>query len=234
MRSLRRTTVPLTVLLTVVAALLVAAPSQASPATAAVQRRLNSLGCDVGPADGLLGSWTRSGIVRFQAANQLGQSGRLDQRTRSLLSADRRVRCDRRPVVGAATGRRIVLSQRQNYVWLVRSDGHVTAQGGVIDNPGVLRPGTYRSGSKCGRAGRILDNSDASGRLRLHHFVRFAPCGIGFHQVPQYRSTGAQIHSSHLLGTNYRESHGCVRVSRAMSRRIWDFARPGTRVVVVG
>ena len=63
--------------------------------------------------------------------------------------------------------------------------------------------------------------------------MRFAPCGIGFHQVPQYRSSGAQIHSSHLLGTNLRESHGCVRVSRAMSQRIWDFARPGTKVVVV-
>ena len=230
MRSSRH---PVAVLVTVLACVLVAAPSQAAGGTTAVQKRLNSLGCHVGPADGKLGSWTRAGIVRFQAANHLGQTGRLGQQTRTRLYADHQVRCDRRPVAGASHGRRIVISQRQNYVWLVRSGGQVVAQGGVIDNPAVLHRGTYWSGSKCGRAGRILDNSDASGRLRLHHFVRFAPCGIGFHQVPQYRSAGAQIHSSHLLGTNQRQSHGCVRVSRAMSQRIWDFARPGTKVVVV-
>jgi hypothetical protein len=230
MRILRLT---LTVMVTVLTCLVAAAPSEASGATAAVQKRLNALGCHVGPADGKLGSWTRAGIVRFQAANHLPQTGRLGQRTRARLAAEHPVRCDRRPVAGSASGRRIVISQRQNYVWLVRRGGQVVAQGGIIDNPSVLHRGTYRSGSKCGRAGRILDNSDASGRLRLHHFVRFAPCGIGFHQVPQYRSSGAQIHSSHLLGTNQRQSHGCVRVSRAMSQRIWDFARPGTKVVVV-
>jgi L,D-peptidoglycan transpeptidase YkuD (ErfK/YbiS/YcfS/YnhG family) len=57
---------------------------------------------------------------------------------------------------------------------------------------------------------------------------------VGFHQVPQRRSSGEQIHADHLLGTDYRESHGCLRVSRAMSARIWAFARPGTRVVVRG
>jgi lipoprotein-anchoring transpeptidase ErfK/SrfK len=127
-----------------------------------------------------------------------------------------------------------VISQRQNYVWLVRAGGSVVAQGGIVDNPTYLRPGTYWSGSKCGRAARILDNTDASGRLRLHHFVRFAPCGIGFHQIPQYRGSLTQIHSAHLLGTNQRVSHGCIRVSRAMSDRIWDFAQVGTKVVVVG
>ena len=57
-------------------------------------------------------------------------------------------------------------------------------------------------------------------------------CGIGFHQIPQYRSTLAQIHPDHLLGTDERESHGCIRVSRRMADRIWDFASTGTKVVV--
>lgn len=79
----------------------------------------------------------------------------------------------------------------------------------------------------------MCDNSDAGRTLRLQNFVRFAPCGVGFHRVPQRRSAGAQIHHDNLLGTNLRTSHGCIRVSRAMSQRIWDFASAGTRVVVV-
>jgi hypothetical protein len=221
------------VLVVVLAALLVTTPSHASAWAEKAQRQLNRLGCDAGPADGSIGTWTRTAFVRFQAANRLTQSGRLDDATRTKLYGVKRVRCDRRPVAGSATGRRIVISQRQNYVWLVRAGGSVVAQGGMIDNPRVLRPGTYRSGSKCGRSAKIRNNSDASGRLRLQNFVRFAPCGIGFHRIPQYRSTGAQIHPDRLLGTNLKESHGCIRVSRAMSVRIWDFATTGTKVVVL-
>jgi hypothetical protein len=230
MRTARRTVV---VLLTVLASVVVAAPGQASAGTERAQRRLNALGCAAGLVDGTVGTRTRAAVIRFQAANHLAQSGSLGATTRSRLYADRQVRCDQRPVPGAATGRRIVVSQRQNYVWLVRSGGSVAAQEGVVDNPRYLRPGTYRSGPKCGRPAKVRENSDASGRLRLHDFTRFAPCGIGFHQIPQYRSTGAQIHPVFLLGTDYRESHGCIRVSRAMSQRIWDFATIGTKVVVV-
>jgi hypothetical protein len=221
------------VALGVLAAVFVAAPGQATASTARAQRALNGLGCNAGPVDGSLGTRTRAAIIRFQAANHLTQTAGLNDTTRSRLYGARPVRCDRRPVAGTATGRRIVISQRQNFVWLVRSSGSVVAQGGLIDNTSVLRPGTYSTGSKCGRAAKIRDNSDASGRLRLHNFVRFAPCGVGFHQIPQYRSSGAQIHPDYLLGTNYRESHGCVRVSRAMSGQIWDFASSGTKVVVV-
>ena len=230
MHTLRRGAV---VVLTLVATLLVAPQGQAVDWAEKAQRRLNVLGCNAGPADGTVGTWTRTAVVRFQAANHLARSGSLDENTRRRLYADRQVRCDRRPVAGAATGRRIVVSQRQNYVWLVRSDGSVAAQGGVVDNPRYLRTGTYRSGPKCGRAAKIRNNSDVSGRLRLHNFTRFAPCGVGFHQIPQYRSNGAQIHPDFLLGTDYRESHGCIRVSRSMSEKIWGFATLGTKVVVV-
>ena len=230
MRALRRTAV---LVLTILATVSLAAPGQASDGTAKAQRRLNTLGCDAGPVDGRTGTWTRTGVLRFQAANRLPQSGSLTPATRSRLYGATPVRCTARPVPGDRGGRRIVVSQTQNWVWLVRADGRVAAQGGVVDNPRYLRPGTYTAGSKCGRSARIRDNSDASGRLRLHDFTRFAPCGIGFHQIPQYRTTGAQIHADFLLGTDYAESHGCVRVSRAMSQRIWDFATPGTKVLVL-
>jgi hypothetical protein len=193
---------------------------------------LNSLGCAAGPVDGRTGVRTRAALVRFQSANHLRRSGRLAPATRHRLADATAVHCDRRPVVSSGTGRRVVVSQQQNYLWLVAASGTVLAQGGMVDNPRVLRPGTYRAGVQCGRAARIRDNSDASGRLRLHNFVRFAPCGVGFHQIPQYRSTGAQIHRDYLLGTDYRTSHGCLRLSRSMSAKVWRFVVPGTRVVV--
>ena len=69
------------------------------------QRRLNRLGCDAGPADGSIGPWTRSAIIRFQAANGLHQSGKLTKATRAKMYARRQVQCDHRPVVASGTGR---------------------------------------------------------------------------------------------------------------------------------
>lgn len=216
----------------VISVLLAGVPAQAGESEKKAQRRLNELGCNAGPVDGRIGEWTRTGIIRFQAANGLAQSGKLTSRTRTRMYADRQVRCDRRPVVRSGTGRRIVLSQRQNYVWLVRANGTVAAQGGLIDNTGVLDPGGYTVGPQCGRQAKIRSNSDYSGRLRLNYFVRFAPCGVGFHQIPVEKSSGRQIHPDWMLGTNFKESSGCIRLSRRVAARLWDFAGVGTRVVV--
>ena len=87
------------------------------------QRRLNALGCDSGPVDGQIGSHTRSAVIRFQSRHGLAQSGTFTDVTRSRLRSSAR-RCDVRPVPArSGTGRRIVISQRQNWVWLVRADG---------------------------------------------------------------------------------------------------------------
>jgi hypothetical protein len=217
---------------TVLALLLGAVPAQAGAFEKRAQRRLNQLGCEAGPADGGIGPWTRSAIIRFQAANGLHQSGKLTKPTRSRMYARHQVRCDRRPVVASGAGRRVVISQRQNYVWLVRADGTVAAQGGLVDNPRVLSPGSYTVGSKCGRRAKIRMNSDYSGRLWLPYFTRFAPCGVGFHRIPVQKSDGRQIHPDWMLGTNYKESSGCIRLSRRVAARLWDFAGAGTRVVV--
>jgi hypothetical protein len=93
----------------------------------------------------------------------------------------------------------------------------------MIDNPAVLHPGGYATGSYCDRAARIRHDTDATGTLWLDDFVRFAPCGIGFHRIPRHRSTGRQIHADWLLGTDSARSHGCLRVSRRTAQRIWDF-----------
>lgn len=214
------------------------APAGADGARVAkAQQRLNALGCHAGPADGVLDARARSAVLRFQSRQGLEQSGRLDERTRHKLYAEGRWeagRCDRRPVPAASgRGRRIVISQRQNWVWLVGPRGRIVAQGGMIDNPRVLHRGAHATGSYCGRAARIARNSDYSGRLWLDDFVRFAPCGIGFHRVPRAKSSGRQIHADWLLGTDLAQSHGCIRLSRQLSGKVWKFTVRRTPVRVV-
>lgn len=215
---------------------LTAAPAHSTDRDGAerAQRRLNALGCQAGPADGDLDRRTRSAVLRFQSREGIGQTGRLDARTRSRLHADDAPRCDRRPVpAGSGKGRRIVVSQRQNWVWLLGRSGRVVAQGGMVDNPRALDKGSYGVGSYCGRAARIKRNQSASGRVWLDDFVRFAPCGIGFHRIPRDKSDGRQIHADWILGTNLAESHGCLRLGRQLASRVWDFTTRRTPVRVL-
>jgi hypothetical protein len=224
----------LALLLTLVA-LLQPVSAEAANGMVNAQKRLNQLHCDAGPADGKSGEWTRSAVIRFQSRHHLRADGVLGRRTRTRLFSDTAKPCDERAVPkGSGKGRRIVLSQRQNWIWLVGPKGKVLAQRGLVDNPRVLRPGTYRSGSYCGRAARIPRNGVAGGGLWLDNFVRFAPCGIGFHRIPRSISSGRQIHPDYLLGTNLRESHGCIRLSSAMARRVWTFTTRPTTVRVLG
>ena len=216
---------------------LVCVPSPADAADAWIvkaQRRLNALHCDAGPASGTVGPRTRSAVVRFQSRHGMAQTGRLSGPVRDRLHRSDARRCDLRPVPqSSGIGRRIVLSQRQNWVWLVGPKGGVVAQGGVIDLPSELSKGRHATGSYCGRAARIKRNTTTSGQVWLHNFVRFAPCGIGFHRIPTYRSNGRQMHPDWYLGTNFTRSHGCIRLSRAMSLRVWNFTVRRTTVRVV-
>jgi hypothetical protein len=203
-----------------------------SAATRSVQVRLNALHCSAGPADGVNGAWTRSAVIRFQSRHGLAQTGAVNPATRSRLFAATARRCDVRAApLQSGSGRRVVISQRQNWIWLIGANNQVLAQGGVVDNPGELHRGTYRTGSYCGRAARVRQNS--SGSLWLDHFVRFAPCGFGFHRIPRAKAGGRQIHPDWYLGTDLSTSHGCIRLSSAMSQRVWDFTAAARTVVRV-
>lgn len=213
------------------------ATNRRSPAIARAQQRLRTLGCAPGAVDGRLGQRTRAAVVRLQTSRGLRATGRLTPGTRRALAsvADTR-RCDRRAVpASSGRGRRIVISQRQNWVWLVGADGRVVAQGGIVDNPAVLRRGVWGTGSRCGRPARVRVNRSSHGTFLLDHFVRFAPCGIGFHRIPRHTGSGRPLHAEYLLGTDLAgSSSGCVRLSAAMARRVWDFtAGPRTTPVHV-
>lgn len=216
---------------------LIATPAPADAAADWVvkaQKRLNELHCSAGAPTGDIGAHTRSAVVRFQSRVGMSQDGHLTDRTRRALYAKDAPRCDKRPVpASSGSGRRIVISQGQNWVWLVGPGGSVVAQGGMVDNTGVLSRGSYAVGSYCGRASRIKLNQSTSGSVWLDNFVRFAPCGIGFHRIPRYKTNGQQIHADWILGTDMAESHGCIRLSRALSLRVWNFTDQATPVHVV-
>lgn len=125
-----------------------------------------------------------------------------------------------------------MLSQRQNWVWLVRANGTVVTQGGMVDND-WLPQRTYYTGAQCGRPARSRYRTDESGRLWLYYFVRFTDCRVGFHQIPVNRSTDRQVHASWYVGTDLRESRGCIRLAPRMARAVWSFTVSSTKIVVV-
>ena len=210
------------------------APAGASTWFRHTQWRLNNFGCDAGPTTGSPNEHTKAAIIRFQAANWLSQTGTLTDATKAKLLKTTSVHCDKRPVPSkSGTGRRIVISQKQNWIWLVRDGGVIAAQGGMIDNPDIVSVGTYYSGSKCGRPAKIRHNLSYDHKLTLDYFTRIIACGVGIHRVPTYVGTDTQIHPDWMLGTNMMTSHGCTRESNETAKHIWYFADPGTKVVVV-
>jgi len=198
------------------------------------QYRLAQFGCEPGPMNGVPNDRTKWAIAKFQSANNLYQSGKLTDITRAKLTQPDAIACNKRPVPeNTGTGKRMVMSQKQNWIWLVRADGSVSWQAGIIDNPGRVSPGVHYTGSKCGRAGKILLNYSYDKKYTLDYFTRFVACGIGFHRVPTYPGTETQIHQDYLLGTNAFTSGGCVRASLETAKRIWYFTSTSTKVVVV-
>ena len=124
----------LVALLAALATALVLAPAAAAaprPWAVTLEKRLNALHCDAGRADGRIDPHTRSALVRFQSRAGLRQTGHVNERTRRHLYAEDAPRCDRRPVPGhSGRGRRVVVSQGQNWVWLVgarASRSHIPA-----------------------------------------------------------------------------------------------------------
>lgn len=125
------------------------------------------------------------------------------------------------------SGRRVVFDQSASRVWLVAESGQVLrsylVSGSLTDN---LRPGRYAVYSRS----RWAVGVDDSGVMQ--YFVRFAhgdKAAIGFHTIPTKDGTPLQTRAQ--LGTP--QSHGCIRQALPDALALWDFARMGTRVVVV-
>lgn len=125
-------------------------------------------------------------------------------------------------------GRRVVLSQSDQRVWLVKSDGSILrtylVSGSEHNN---LHPGTYQVAAHF-RHATAYDHAS-----HMQYFVQFARgdnAAIGFHDIPVSNS-GKPLQTKDELGT--RLSSGCIRQYRPNAIALWKFAPVGTTVVVV-
>ncbi len=173
--------------------------------------------------DGDFGPLTRAALVAAQKAHGLPETGVADNVTWARLL--------HKPLPNTGMQEsRIVLSQSQNWIWLVDGACDIVAQGGVVDNPALVPPGHYRV------TGQTSFTTDITERLGLDNFTGFALGGqAGFHRIPYYIATGEQIHTEVVLGMAgmVSDSSGCVRVSEWMAGAIMDFAGYGTLVEVI-
>jgi len=83
------------------------------------QKRLNSLGYNPGPADGVMGPKTRAAIQAFQRVRGLNDDGKLDDRLLSLLRAD----TPRATATSTSTDERVIDKMTTYAVMLGRAIG---------------------------------------------------------------------------------------------------------------
>ena len=125
----------------------------------------------------------------------------------------------------SGSGRRVVFSESEQRVWLVRAGDRVVrtypVSGSVYDN---LDPGTYEVYSHSPTATGV-DGSELRWMVR---FTQGDNAAIGFHWIP--RMDGKPMQTRAQLGTPL--SHGCIRQAAPDAKALWRFAPVGTTVVV--
>jgi lipoprotein-anchoring transpeptidase ErfK/SrfK len=69
--------------------------------------------------------------------------------------------------------------------------------------------------------------------ITMEYFVAFNPAGLGygFHSIPVY-ADGTPLQGENELG--FFRSAGCVRQRRADAISLWNWARVGDPVVILG
>jgi len=124
-------------------------------------------------------------------------------------------------------GRRVVYSNSLQWVWVVDKNEEVVRSMPVSGRRGVPAPGTYQVSSQ-----RPWSFSLHLAGVNFRWMTRFAigPAGgnIGFHEIPRKDGKAMQTYSQ--LGSF--AGSGCIRMTTADARFIYEWARPGTQVVV--
>jgi hypothetical protein len=125
-------------------------------------------------------------------------------------------------------GRRIVYSNRQLRVWVINGSGEVIRTFLVSGQRGQPKRGSYSVKNQS-----VSSFSQELEGVKFRFMTRFAigrnGGNIGFHEIPT--KNGIPLQTEAELGT-YLGS-GCLRSSTADAKFIYDWAKPGTAVVVV-
>ena len=125
-------------------------------------------------------------------------------------------------------GRRVVYQNNLQWVWVIDGKNKVVRAMPVSGLRGVPNLGTYEVNSQSLRS-YSLDLKD----VWFNNMTRFAlgPNGgnVGFHEIPT--KYGKPLQTEDQLGTF--QGSGCIRMASEDAKLIYNFAKPGTKVVVV-
>jgi L,D-transpeptidase catalytic domain len=125
-------------------------------------------------------------------------------------------------------GRRVVYQNNLQWVWIVDGKNKVVRAMPVSGLRGVPNLGTYQVNSQSLRS-YSLDLKD----VWFNNMTRFAlgPNGgnIGFHEIPT--KYGKPLQTVEQLGTF--QGSGCIRMAIEDAKLMYNFAKLGTKVVVV-
>ncbi len=124
-------------------------------------------------------------------------------------------------------GRRVVYSNSLQWVWVIDKNEEVVRSMPVSGRRGVPSPGTYKVTTQSPWSFSL----DFEG-VAFRWMTRFAlgPEGgnIGFHEIP--RKDGKAMQTEAQLGSF--AGSGCVRMSTVDVKFLYQWAKPGTTVVV--
>jgi len=125
------------------------------------------------------------------------------------------------------TGRRVVYSNSLQWVWVIDKNEDVVRSMPVSGRRGVPAPGSYKVTSQS-----LWSFSLDFEGVDFRWMTRFAlgPEGgnIGFHEIP--RKDGKPMQTEAQLGAF--AGSGCVRMATADVKFLYQWAKPGTPVVV--
>jgi lipoprotein-anchoring transpeptidase ErfK/SrfK len=128
----------------------------------------------------------------------------------------------------SGSGRRIVFSNRQLRVWVINGSGEVIRSFLVSGQRGQPKKGSYFVKNQS-----VSSFSQELEGVKFRFMTRFAigrnGGNIGFHEIPTKK--GVPLQTEAELGTFL--GSGCLRSSTQDAKFIYDWAKPGTAVVVV-
>ncbi len=184
-----------------------------------MQRRLQQLGYLVGDADGKLGQQTRGAVMAFQQVHGLDVDGVAGPTTRAALAWP-----SAEPVLAGGPPTRIEVDLDAQLLHVVDDD---------------VRIATLKASSGNGAAYRTRSGGTARGRTPVGEFVvqrriegrRVSHLGTLYDPLYFYR--GWAIHGSTSVPAG-PASHGCIRVTMADGRWLFDQVGNGTPVHIYG
>lgn len=183
-----------------------------------MQQRLTELNYYEGPIDGKAGRGTRSAVMAFQKVNGLKVDGAIGPQTVVTLTSAAA------PSLRGGPAHRIEVDLNKQVLYYIENNQVVRVMPVSSGNGKAYRSST---------GGRAIANTPV-GTFKVQRRirgVRVADLGVLYN--PLYFYKGYAIHGSTSV-PGYPASHGCIRVTQADGRWLFDRVPVGTTVIVYG